>query len=84
MVVGVPGEHLVDLVAAVAEDGDPLGRQRDVFDVGVGLEAALLHLRQEEEAVAIWREHRMLLDVQPGQLQSAFGVGLYKTEKELL
>lgn len=62
----------------MAEDRDPLRRQSYVLDVGVRLDAALLHLRQEEVTLPVRGEDGMFLDVQPGQLRRPLGMGLEK------
>lgn len=84
MTDGVPGEYLADFVPAVAEYSDVLLGDGDVLDVRVGLPAALLYRRQHQEAVAIRREHRVLLDVQPGLLQSPLGVRLHSQRVMIL
>lgn len=47
----------------MTKNGDALLRQRDVFDVRERVDAALLHRGEQEETVAIRREHRMILDL---------------------
>lgn len=61
----IPRQYLIDLVTAVTENCDPLRRSGNVLDVGVHFSATLLNLRQQEIAFTIWREDRVLLNIQP-------------------
>ena len=58
------------------QHGYPLLRKGHVFDVGEVFLAALLDSGEEEKTVAVRREHRMRLGVQPLALRRALRMRL--------
>lgn len=63
-------------MATVAENGDVLLSDSNVFNMRVRFSAPLLDCCEHQETVAILREHRMLVNVEPGSFGGALGVSL--------